>query len=75
VARRVAVAPGGTAHFALVWKGHGAASDEKTPQELTVTLPGAAEPSRVPLGTHPAPFDLVDGGTVRVGPWEPDLPY
>jgi hypothetical protein len=29
----------------------------------------------VPLGTHPAPFDLVDGGTVRVGPWEPDLPY
>lgn len=71
-ARRVALAPGGTARFSLVWKGYGAASDEKTPQELTVTLPGAAEPSRVPLGTHPAPFDLVDGGTVEVGPWQPN---
>ncbi|TWF79925.1 uncharacterized protein DUF4232 [Pseudonocardia hierapolitana] len=69
-ARRVGLAPGGTASFPLIWKGYGAAADEDTPQELRVTLAGG-EPSTVALGTSPAPFDLVDGGTIRVGPWQP----
>jgi hypothetical protein len=70
-ARRVGLAPGGTAFFPLVWKGYGAAADEDTPQELRVTLAGG-EPGTVALvGTSPAPFDLVDGGTIRVGPWQP----
>jgi hypothetical protein len=70
-ARRVGLAPGGTASFALTWEGYGAAADADTPQELRVTLPGG-EPGTVALGTSPAPFDLVDGGTIRVGPWRPD---
>jgi Protein of unknown function (DUF4232) len=70
-ARRVGLAPGGAASFGLVWKGYGAAADMDTPQELRVTLDGGGEPSTVPLGTSPAPFDLVDGGTIRVGPWQP----
>jgi hypothetical protein len=70
-ARRVGLAPGGAASFPLIWKGYGAAADGETPQELRVTLAGG-EPSGVPLGTSPAPFDLVDGGTIRVGPWRPE---
>jgi hypothetical protein len=71
-ARRVGLAPGGTASFPLIWKGYGAAADENTPQELRVTL-GGGDPGTVPLGTSPAPFDLVDGGTIHVGPWQPGL--
>jgi hypothetical protein len=69
-ARRVGLAPGGTASFPLIWKGYGAAADEDTPQELRVTLAGGAS-GTVALGPSPAPFDLVDGGTIRVGPWQP----
>jgi uncharacterized protein DUF4232 len=73
-ARRVGLAEGGAACFPLVWKGYGAAADHGIPQALTVRLPGAAEPSAVPLGAAPAPFDLMDGGTVQVGPWQPYPP-
>jgi hypothetical protein len=73
-ARRVGLAPGGLASFGLVWEGHGAAADDETPQELQVTLAGADRAAVVPLGTPPAPFDLVDGATVRVTPWRAGLP-
>ncbi|WP_142062408.1 DUF4232 domain-containing protein [Pseudonocardia kunmingensis] len=69
-AARVGLAPGDAAGFPLVWKGYGAAADEDSPQELTVILPGGGS-SAVPLGAAPAPFDLVDGGSVRIGPWQP----
>jgi hypothetical protein len=69
-AARVGLAPGGTAGFPLTWEGYGAAADEDTPQELTVRLAGRG-PSTVPLGPAPAPFDLVDGAGVLVGPWRP----
>jgi hypothetical protein len=69
-ATRVGLAPGGTASFALIWKGYGAAADKETPQELRVTL-GGDGPTTVPLDASPAPFDLVDGGTIHVGPWQP----
>lgn len=72
-AQRVGLAVEGAASFPLVWKGYGAAADQRTPQALTVTLPGA-DAVTVPLGPDPAPFDLVDGGTVRVGPWSPRAP-
>lgn len=72
--RRVALAPGDAAAFPLVWKGYGAAADEDTPQELRVVLPQGGGTGTVPLGTAPAPFDLVDGGAVRVGPWRPSTP-
>ena len=73
-ARRVGLAVGGAASFPLIWKGYGAAADQDTPQALTVVLAGADGPRAVPLGSRPAPFDLIDGGTVRVGPWSPSPP-
>ncbi|MGI5131147.1 DUF4232 domain-containing protein [Pseudonocardia sp. CA-107938] len=71
--RRVGLAPAGSASFHLLWNGYGAAADHHTPQELRVTLAGESRSSTVPLGA-PTPFDLIDGGTVRVGPWEPGPP-
>jgi hypothetical protein len=68
---RVGIGPGGSAYFGLLWKGYGAAADGDSPQSLSVVLPGAASPSDVPLSAGPAPFDLVDGGTLVVGPWQP----
>lgn len=73
-ARRVGLAVGGAASFPLIWRGYGAAADQDTPQALTVVLAGAGEPRAVPLDPPPAPFDLIDGGTVRVGPWSPSPP-
>jgi hypothetical protein len=73
-ARRIGVAPGGTASFAVFWKGYGAAADQTTPQSLSVVLPGAAAPSVVPLNEGPAPFDVVDGATVHVDAWRAGLP-
>ncbi|WP_433290088.1 DUF4232 domain-containing protein [Pseudonocardia sp. CA-142604] len=73
-ARRVGVAPGGTAAFTVFWKGYGAAADHKTPQTLDVVLPGGANPSAVPLGDGPPPFDVVDGATVHVDAWRPGVP-
>jgi hypothetical protein len=67
------VTDGTPASFALSWKGSGAAADRDTPQSLTVSLPGAGE-SEVPLSEGPAPFDVVDGATVLVGPWQRDTP-
>jgi hypothetical protein len=31
----------------------------------------AADPTDVPLGERPAPFDVVDGATVQIGVWQP----
>jgi Protein of unknown function (DUF4232) len=73
-ARRVGVAPGGTASFAVFWKGHGAAADPTTPQTLDVVPPGAAGPSAVPLSEGPAPFDVIDGAGVHVGAWRAGVP-
>jgi hypothetical protein len=70
---RVGLAPTGSASFRLSWNGYGAAADDETPQELRVTLAGETRPSTVALST-PTPFDLVDSGTVRVGPWQPGPP-
>lgn len=70
-AQRVGVAPGGTALFALFWKGYGAAADQDTPQTMSVTLPGTAHSTDVPLGEQPAPFDVVEGATVQVSAWQP----
>lgn len=67
-AGRVGLAPGGSASFPLIWAGHGAAADADTPQELRVVVDDG-DPSTVPLGAGPAPFDLVDGATIEVGPW------
>jgi hypothetical protein len=73
-AQRVGVAPGGTARFPVFWKGYGAAADQTTPQTLDVVLPGAADPSAVPLSDGPAPFDVIDGATVRVDAWRAGVP-
>ncbi|GAA1234094.1 DUF4232 domain-containing protein [Pseudonocardia alaniniphila] len=73
-AQRVGVAPRGTAAFTVFWKGYGAAADHKTPQTLDVVLPGGANPSAVPLGDGPPPFDVVDGATVHVDAWRPGVP-
>jgi hypothetical protein len=73
-AQRVGIAPGGTAVFTLYWEGYGAAADGETPQSLRVALAGSAEPVEVPIGPEPAPFDLVDGGTIEIGPWQPGPP-
>jgi hypothetical protein len=73
-AQRVGVAPGGTARFAVFWKGYGPAADQTTPQTLDVVLPGAAGPSAVPLSEGPAPFDVLDGATVHVDAWRAGLP-
>ena len=73
-AQRVGVAPGGTARFAVFWKGYGAAADQTTPQTLDVVLPGAADPSAVPLSDGPAPFDVIDGATVHVDAWRAGMP-
>jgi hypothetical protein len=72
--RRVGLAPGGAAFFTLLWKGYGAAADAETPQELRVTLADGTVASSVPLGTSPAPFDLMNGGTIQISPWRPGLP-
>lgn len=73
-AQRVGVAPGGTARFTVFWKGYGPAADGTTRQTLDVMLPGAADPSAVPLSDGPAPFDVIDGATVHVDAWRPGLP-
>jgi hypothetical protein len=73
-AQRVGVAPGGTASFAVFWKGYGPAADQTTPQTLGVVLPGAADPSTVPLSEGPAPFDVIDGATVHVDAWRAGAP-
>ena len=73
-AQRVGVAPGGTASFAVFWKGYGAAADQTTPQTLDVVLPGAAGPSAVPLSEGPAPFDVIDGATVHIDAWRAGAP-
>jgi hypothetical protein len=70
---RVGLAPGAAASFPLIWKGYGAAADVDTPQELHVMLPGHEGRGSVPLERGPAPFDLVEGGTIRIGPWQSTL--
>ena len=74
VARRIGVAPGGTASFTVFWKGYGAAADRTTPQILEVVLPGGTDASAVPLSEETAPFDVVDGATVHVDAWRAGLP-
>ncbi|WP_219417436.1 DUF4232 domain-containing protein [Pseudonocardia nigra] len=74
VARRVGIAPGGSASFVLHWRGYGAAADEDTPQTLVVALDGDRAWRDVPLSDGPAPFDLVDGATVVVGSWRAGAP-
>jgi hypothetical protein len=71
---RIGVAPGGSASFTLYWKPYGAAADQETPQSLAVALPGWANRVDVPLSHGPAPFDLLDGGRVQIGAWQPGPP-
>lgn len=75
-ARRVGIAPGGTADAAVLWRGYRNAADETTPQTLTVAVfPG--RPVVVPVdgpGGSVAPFDLVDGGRVEVSGWAAPTP-
>ena len=79
---RLLLAPGTSASSTLWWRGYGSAADRTAPQRLTVRL-GDVERRIVPLPGDPAyaaspddpgspaPFDLVDGGTLSLTPWRP----
>ncbi|WP_040632123.1 DUF4232 domain-containing protein [Mobilicoccus pelagius] len=79
---RLLLAPGTSASSTLWWRGYGTAADHAAPQRLTVRL-GDVERRLVPLPgdpayapdpdgpDSPAPFDLIDGGTISLTPWRP----
>lgn len=72
VPAEVRLEPRASAVAQLAWPGHGAAADTATPQTLGV---GMADGSVVTALPGPpgleAPFDVVDGATMTVGPWQP----
>jgi hypothetical protein len=64
---RVGIAPGGQARFHVTWDGYRQQADRETPQDLVVKVAESDVP--VELTDGPAPFDVVDGAEVDVGPW------
>ena len=70
-ARRIGLLPrGGEAVAALSWKGYRAMADTTSPQLVSVTLPGAKAPIRLPLdGTAPR-IDVVEGAVMDVTAWQ-----
>lgn len=74
--RRLLLRPGQSATTLLTWRGYRNAADSETPQRLTIRL-GSVERREVPLeppSPGPAPFDLVDGGALLIGAWQPANP-
>lgn len=66
--RRALARAGGTVSVLLWWPGYRNAADQTTPQALTLHAPGVGS-IPVALDRGPAPFDLKDGGLVRVSAW------
>ena len=65
-----------SASAALFWPGYRNAADQTSLQTVRVTLADGGTDA-VALGTDvpDAPFDLVDGGALTVGPWEAPVGY
>ncbi|MFW6600330.1 DUF2809 domain-containing protein [Propionibacteriaceae bacterium Y2011] len=62
------VDPGGAVSVLLRWDGYRNQADLETPQALTLHAPGIGSiPVRLDQG--PAPFDLMDGGSISVSAW------
>lgn len=68
-ARPVGLDPGEGAAFTMWWRGYRTAADQQTPQRLVLRLTSSPATADVPLDRSPAPFDVVDGAIVEVGPW------
>ncbi|MBI9114816.1 DUF4232 domain-containing protein [Sanguibacter suaedae] len=68
----VRLEPRASASAQLAWRGYGTAADTTTPQTIGV---GMADGSLVVAAPGPrgfeAPFDVVDGASMTVGPWQP----
>ncbi|MCE1179741.1 MAG: DUF4232 domain-containing protein [Micrococcales bacterium] len=67
--RRVGIAPGASATAVLWWPGYRDAADSVSPQTFLAQVTSAGRPIHVPLQGQPAPFDLVDGGSLVVSAW------
>lgn len=67
--RPVRLDPGDRAAFTMWWRGYRSAADQRTPQRLVLRLPSSPATADVPLDHPPAPFDVIDGAIVEIGPW------
>lgn len=68
----VRLEPRASAAAQLAWRGYGTAADTTTPQTVGVGLADGSvviAPSWLP--GFEAPFDVVDGAAMTVGPWQP----
>ena len=70
VPSQIRLEPQSSATAELFWRGYRDAADHTTAQVARVALAdGSSEPAVMGTYTPTAPFDLVDGGTITVGPW------
>ena len=68
---RVGLPPrGGEAVAALSWKGYRAMADARSPQLLSVSLPGATAPLLLSLDGAAPRIDVVEGAAMDLGPWQ-----
>lgn len=72
--QRLLLRPGTSASAALTWAGYRSSADQRTPQRLTMRIAPAGERREIPLAERPAPFDVVAGATLQLGPWRPARP-
>ena len=70
VPSQVRLEPQASARAELFWQGYRDAADQTTAQVARVVLADASsEPASMGTYMPAAPFDLVDGGAMTVGPW------
>ncbi|WP_258723447.1 DUF4232 domain-containing protein [Cellulomonas sp. NS3] len=68
----VRLEPRASAAAQLAWRGYGTAADTTTPQTVGVGMADGSFVVAVPgLPGFEAPFDVVDGAAMTVGPWQP----
>ncbi|MBO3095494.1 DUF4232 domain-containing protein [Cellulomonas dongxiuzhuiae] len=64
--------PRASAAAQLAWRGYGAAADTTTPQTVGVGMADGSVVIAIPgLPGFEAPFDVIDGAAMTVGPWQP----
>lgn len=68
----VRLEPRASAAAQLAWRGYGSAADTTTPQTVHVGMADGSPVVAVPgRPGFEAPFDVVDGAAMTVGPWQP----